>query len=77
MQGERKQGIGASIIAIDTQKLPGYTERVDSLLHQFTHDRGSKIRITDLKLKAHQVEVSQYLWSQLVKFAKNGTVEER
>jgi len=75
--GERKQGIGASIIAIDAQKLSGYTDRIDTLVHQFIRDRGSKIRITDLYLKDHPVEVSQYLWSQLDKYSKGGTIEER
>lgn len=74
--GERKQGIGSSIIAIDTQKLPGYTDRIDALVQQFTRDRGSKIRITDLQLTDRQVEVRKSLWSQLNHYAKNGTAPE-
>ena len=74
--GERKQGIGSSIIAIDTQKLPGYAERIDTLVQQFTRDRGSKIRITDLELTDRQVEVRKSLWSQLNHYAKNGTAHE-
>lgn len=74
--GERKQGIGSSIIAIDAQKLPGYSDRIDTLVHQFTRDRGSKIRITDLELTDRRVEVRQSLWSQLMNYAKNGTTDE-
>lgn len=74
--GERKQGIGASIIAIDTEKLPGSTDRIDELIHQFTHDRGSKIRVTDLHLTDRTVDVPKSLWSQLKKFAETGLQQE-
>lgn len=74
--GERQQGIGASIIAIDTQKLPGYTERIDTLIHEFTHDHGSKIRITQLFIGDRRIEVPTYLWTQLQHYAKNGSLKE-
>ena len=74
--GERKQGIGASIIAIDTAKLPGYTDRIDDLLHQFTRDRGSKIRISDLGLTDRSVDIPRNLWSQLTHYADNGSPRE-
>ena len=74
--GERKQGIGASIIAIDTAKLPGYTTRINDLLHQFTQDRGSKIRITDLHLTERRVDVPRILWSQLTHYADSGSLRE-
>src|SRR5690625_996221 len=72
--GERKQGIGASIIAIDTAKLPGYTTRINDLLHQFTQDRGSKIRITNLHLTERRVDVPRSLWSQLTHYADSGSL---
>lgn len=74
--GERKQGIGASIIAIDTAKLPGYTTRINDLLHQFTQDRGSKIRITNLHLTERRVDVPRSLWSQLTHYADSGSLRE-
>lgn len=74
--GERQQGIGASIIAVDTHKLPGYTERIDALVHAFTHDHGSKIRITELAAAATSVEVSNNLWSQLGRYAANGSLDQ-
>lgn len=69
--GERKQGIGASIIALDVDKLPGYSDRIDELLHQFTHDRGSKIRITELDATDRQVDIPPTLWSQLTNYSEN------
>jgi len=75
--GERKQGIGATIIAIDTEKLPGYRQRIDELVRKFTQDRGSKIRTTDLKVTDRTVEVSEQVWSQLSNYANNGSVPER
>lgn len=74
--GERKQGIGASIIALDLTNLPGYSERIDGLLHEFTHERGSKIRITDLDVSERRVDIPQTVWSQLTNYANNGTVEQ-
>lgn len=75
-EGERKQGIGASIIAIDTQKLSQYTDRIDELVQNFTHDHGSKIRVTQLGATKRSVEVPQHLWSQLERYAQNGVVEQ-
>lgn len=74
--GESQQGIGASIIAIDTQKLPDYPERIDDLVQQFTRDHGAKIRITRLEVGDRQVEVPDSLWNQLEHFAQNGTQEQ-
>lgn len=69
--GEGKQCIGASIIAIDTRKLPGYTERIDELVHQFTRDHGAKIRITKLDVHDRRVEVPDSLWRQLEQLAQD------
>lgn len=74
--GERKQGIGASIFAIDATKLPGYTDRIDELVQHFTQDRGSKIRLTDLQLTERAVEVPQNLWSQLTNYAADGSLRD-
>lgn len=74
--GERRQGIGATIIAIDATKFPGYTARIDGLITQFTRDHGSKIRVTNLEPKPHKLEVPAILWSQLQSFAKNGPTPE-
>lgn len=73
--GQRQQGIGASIIAIDTHKLPGYTGRIDALVQGFTRDHGSKIRVTELFVGDRRVEVPTYLWTQLQHYVKNGPVE--
>jgi len=75
--GEHKQGIGATIIAIDAEKLQGYRQRIEDLVRTFTRDRGSKIRTTDLQVSERPVEVPDHLWSQLSKYAKNGSVPER
>lgn len=74
--GERRQGIGATIIAIDTDKLPGYRDRINALIRQFRQDHGSKIRITELEVGDRIVEVRQSLWSQLTHYAAKGTVKE-
>lgn len=74
--GERRQGIGATVIAIDTNKLPGYRQRIDSLIHQFRSDHGSKIRVTQLEPSDRMVEVRQSLWSQLHRYAEKGEVKE-
>ena len=74
--GERRQGIGATIIALDTNKLPGYRERIDALIRQFRNDHGSKIRVTELEPKDRTVEVRQSLWSQLQHYAEKGEVKE-
>lgn len=73
--GQRQQGIGASIIAIDTRKLPGYAERIDTLVQGFTRDHGSKIRVTELFVGDRRAEVPTYLWTQLQHYVKNGPVE--
>ncbi len=74
--GDRQQGTGASIIALDTKKFPGYTERIDALVHDFTHDHGSAIRLTQLQAAPRSVEVPRRLWSQLEHFASSGTLDE-
>lgn len=74
--GERKQGIGATFIAIDAAKLPDYQKRIEDLVLNFTRDRGSKIRTTNLRVTDRIVEVSKHLWFQLSKYAKNRSVPE-
>lgn len=74
--GERPQGIGATIIAIDADKLPGYRARIDALIHLFRQDHGSKIRITNLEPANRRVEVRQSLWSQLMHYADKGVIKE-
>ena len=74
--GERRQGIGATIVAIDANKLPGYRNRIDSLLDQFQRDHGSKIRLTELEVNNRRVEVRQSLWLQLQHYAQKGEVPE-
>ncbi|WP_022871107.1 Ldh family oxidoreductase [Yaniella halotolerans] len=76
IDGTRQQGIGASIIAIDTGKMPGYTARIDELLHSFTRDHGSKIRVTKLTDVPQSVEVSRRLWTQLEHYAENGSLDQ-
>lgn len=67
---ERHQGIGATILAIDATKMPGYSARIDALIQQFTQDHGAKIRITQLETPAdRRVEVRESLWSQLAHYA--------
>jgi len=71
--GQRKQGIGATILAVDAQKLPGYSQRIDELAHQYRQDHGSLIRITQLQGSHRNIEVSKSLWSQLQRYARHGT----
>ena len=71
--GERRQGIGATIIAIDSTAMPEYPQRSAALLDQFVHDHDSNIRITQLELPAtRRVEVRATLWSQLKHLAAHG-----
>lgn len=74
--GDRRQGIGATVIAIDTEKFVGYRERIEALVEQFRRDHGSKIRIADLQPVDRNVEVRASLWSQLNHYAERGVVEE-
>src|SRR5699024_6539033 len=74
--GERRQGIGATVIVIDTNKLPGDRQRIESLIHQFRSDHGIKIRVTQLEPSDRMVEVRQSLWSQLHRYAEKGEVKE-
>ena len=74
--GQRRQGIGATIIAIAADNLPGYRDRIDALLDHFRRDHGSKIRLTQLEVADRNVEVRQSLWSQLQHYAEKGEIPE-
>lgn len=71
--GESPPGIGISIIAVDTAKLDHSQHRVNQLIHRFTNDYGSRLKVTELYPARTHVEVAEPAWLNITELAKTKT----
>lgn len=68
-EGTAPPRIGGTMIGIDVQKLPGYPERIDALLHQFSSEHGSDIRLLrDISDRTELIDVPDHVYHDLTQF---------